>query len=487
MLENYQTDFVKKLQNTMATANLLVVGDVMLDSYIYGSADRISQEAPIPVFLAQLAANEYRPGGAANVASNIMALGAKVFLLGVIGDDEAGKNLENILMAKGGDNYSGMLVKTTARPTTEKIRYIANKQQMLRLDREDIKPIDKTIGDKILLAVEKNLSQVGAVVISDYGKGVLTNDLLKKIIALAKKTSIPIVVDPKGKDFQKYHSVDYITPNRQELSEATRLPTDSSDEVIAASHQLIKDMGLRGVVATRAEQGLLLVESNATFHFKTDALEVFDVAGAGDTVAGVFATSLAAGLPAVFASRLANAGGGVVVGKQGATDVLIDEIVAMVFSSIEHGKHLMSEADTMARIADEKKQGKKIVLTNGCFDVLHDGHIALLQDAKQQGDILVVLINSDDSIKRLKGQGRPFQPQAMRADALLGLGGVDVVMAFADDTPADVIKKIKPDVLVKGMDYKNQDVVGQVDAGRVYFAKWQNGFSTSTILKNLID
>ena len=474
--------FLDTLTSVVGGARVLVVGDAMLDSYIYGRVERVSQEAPIPI-LAQIGSAEYRPGGSANVARNIATLGAGTALVGMVGADNAGATLEKLLA--GNKGYQGFWVKDKNRPTTEKTRYIASKQQMLRLDREEVKPIDHDNREELLAMVKKAMDGVGAVVISDYGKGLLTDDVLQQIIQMAKQKKLPVVVDPKGKDFTKYRGADYITPNRQELHLATNLPTATTADVIAACQKLIKDIGLKGVVATRSEEGLSLVTQDFATHFKTDAQEVFDVAGAGDTVVAVFAATLAAGLPPVFASRLANAGGGVVVGKSGAADATMKEIIDMVFLSINHGQHLLDEEAALQKIAMARKNGKKIVVANGCFDLLHEGHIALLKAARAQGDFLAVLINSDASVQRLKGAGRPFQPAMVRADGLLGMVEVDMITAFDEDTPARMIEKIKPDVLVKGEDYKGKDVVGQEHAGRVYFATLQDGFSTSKIIKNL--
>ena len=474
--------FLSKLQSTMTSARVLVVGDSMLDSYVDGRVERISQEAPIPV-LTQHGAAEYRPGGAANVARNIVTLGAGVSLVSMVGDDAAGQVLQQLLAKK--KDCDGHWLTDKTRVTTEKTRYTANKQQMLRLDREDTKPLDGKNMTLLLAMMEKAMAGAGAVIISDYGKGLLTDEVLQKIIAMAKQKKLPVVVDPKGNDFTKYRGADYITPNRMELQLATNLPTTDSREVIAASHKLMKQAGFKGVVATRSEEGLSLVEKDFAAHFKTDAQEVFDVAGAGDTVVAIFAAALAAGLPSVFASRLANAGGGVVVGKSGAADATMQEIIDMVFLSMSHGAHLLDEETMLQQTTQARKAGKKIVLANGCFDLLHDGHIALLQAAKQQGDFLGLLINSDESVKRLKGDDRPFQPAMVRADGLLGLQEVDAIVAFDDDTPARLIEKIKPDVLVKGEDYKGKTVAGQEHAGRVYFAPLQAGFSTSDVIKKL--
>ncbi|MDI9314042.1 MAG: D-glycero-beta-D-manno-heptose-7-phosphate kinase [Hydrotalea sp.] len=485
--------FLDKLQSALTPARVLVVGDAMLDSYVYGRVDRISQEAPIPV-LSQIGDPEYRPGGAANVARNIVTLGAGVSLVSMVGDDAAGKILQQLLAGKKGDErlqkFQGFWLTDKTRVTTEKTRYTANKQQMLRLDREDTKPIDDAHSAQLLPMIENSMATARAVVISDYGKGLLTRDLLQKTIALAKQKKLPVVVDPKGNDFTKYRGADYITPNRLELQLASNMPTTTTAEVIAAGQQLIAEVGFKGVVATRSEEGLSLIEKNVATHFKTDAQEVFDVAGAGDTVVAVFAAALAAGLPPVFASRLANAGGGVVVGKSGAADATLQEIIAMLLSSISHGKHLLDEATMLQKVAAAHQAGKKIVVANGCFDLLHDGHVAMLQAAKQQGDFLLVLINSDASVQRLKGDSlnaiaRPFQPAVVRADGLLGLAEVDAVAAFDDDTPARVIEKIKPDVLVKGEDYKGKPVAGAEHAGRLYLAPLTPGFSTSNVIKNL--
>lgn len=480
-----------RLTDAMARGRVLVLGDVMLDSYIYGKVERISQEAPIPV-LSQQGDAVFRPGGAANVASNILALGGQVALAGLVGDDTAADNLERVLQARAAhckqpDHYQSLLLRDNKRATTQKTRYIAQHQQILRLDREQVSAPDKAISDALLSWVEQQLPTVGAVIISDYGKGLLTNGLLAKLLTMARRHGVVVVVDPKGKDFGKYRGASYVTPNRQELSDVSRhvQPLQTNDDIIAAARDIMVRDGIGAVLATRSEEGLSLIEESSVVHFHTDAREVFDVAGAGDTVVAVFASCLAAGLPPIFASRLANAGGGVVVGKSGAADASLSEMVTLLQLSLTTNKKLMTLENALVEVAASRAAGKKIVVANGCFDLLHHGHVSLLNEARTQGDELLVLMNSDRSVQALKGAGRPFQSALLRADGLAALPSVSWVVEFDAATPADAINQLKPDVLVKGEDYKDKEVVGSAVAGRIHLVKLQAGISTSGIIKSL--
>lgn len=495
---NILSSFHQKLRNLIANKRILVLGDVMLDSYVYGRVERISQEAPIPVLLQQ-GLYHWRAGGAANVAYNILALGGRVMLMGMVGKDQAAENLKILLrqlaeesqqLVKGASNnrliaknYEDFFLLDDKRPTTQKTRFIAQKQQILRLDYEDVHPISETQRLEILSALELQLQQtdIGAVILSDYGKGLLQPELLRSVIKLVQGYNCPIVIDPKGLDFSKYQGADYITPNRQELHQASGMPVGNDAEIIAAAEKIISSAGIKAVLATRSEQGVTFLNNYAIAHFHTDAQEVFDVAGAGDTVVAVFAVGLAMNLPPIFASRLANAAGGVVVAKSGTATASLGEIIHLLSRSLEKIDGFVSLSQLLLMRQEWREQ--KLVLANGCFDLLHQGHVALLRAAKKLGDVLVVAINSDESVQALKGMARPIQPLALRADALLALPEVDWVVAFNEITPLELIKQLQPDILVKGEDYKDKKIVGSEFAGKTELIKLVDGFSTSNIVK----
>lgn len=468
-------------------ATVLVVGDVMLDRFVHGAVDRISPEAPIPVL--SVKGRSTVPGGAGNVVCNIAAVGAKSVLVSVTGDDPAADELGGLLENKPG--LSLTLIRDTARPTTVKTRFLAGGQQLLRADEETAHALDSETEAALIAAIDMALPRCGAIVLSDYGKGVLTDGVIKAVIDRAHKAGIPVLVDPKGRDYGRYSGADLLTPNRAELSLATGLAMDSDQDVEAACAAAIRDFGTAGILATRSEKGMTLADAESVLHIPAQAREVFDVVGAGDTVIALMASALASGLDKGNAARLANLGGGVVVGKTGTAVARPEELVAAAHGAAwqEGERKVLTLAGMVDQVGLWRLQGKSVGFTNGCFDLLHPGHVHLLQQAREQCDRLVVGLNSDESVSRLKGPERPVHNETARATVLASLASVDAVVVFGEDTPLDLIRALKPDVLVKGQDYTVETVVGAEDVqswgGKVFLAGLLDGHSTTGTVKKL--
>ena len=438
----------------LAGARVACIGDIMLDRYVYGSAERISAEAPVPVLRVERETTML--GGVGNVFRNLATLKACPTLVAVAGPDDAGQSIADQLAALGGTVH---ILSEAGRPTTIKTRYIAAGQQLLRADAEDSRPITAATQDLVEEHVETVAPQVGAIVFSDYGKGLLIPELLHRLIAIANRADCPVVVDPKGEDYATYRDADLITPNRSELRDASRLPVASDDEIVAAGRRIIDVCGIRNVLVTRGAEGMTLICGNgAAAHLPTQARDVFDVSGAGDTVAAVMAASLAAGLELSAATRLANAAAGQVVGKIGTASVMPDELNEALTPG-DHNK-IVRRGELLEKVARWQNEGSVIGFTNGCFDLIHPGHVALLAWARQACDRLIVGVNDDASVHRLKGNNRPVQEIASRERVLASLASVDLVVRFAEDTPMSLIEAIRPDVLVKGADYSLDQVVG---------------------------
>ncbi len=466
-------------------ACVVCVGDAMLDRFVLGTVDRVSPEAPIPVLRVE---REHAVlGGAANVVRNLAALGVRARFIGVVGDDAAGAEVMSQLAEQ--PHAEPSLVISPGRRTTIKERFVAGAQQLLRADREASAPLSPDAEQALL----SHIGRVeGALALSDYGKGVLSDAVLKGAIAAAR--GLPVVVDPKGADFRRYRGATVVTPNRKELGLAAGMPVATDAEVLAAARRIVETCGIANVLVTLSEHGMMLVPGNASgapTHLPAEAREVFDVSGAGDTVVATLTAALAAGIPLIDAARLANVAAGVVVGKAGTAVAHPDEILHAL-----HAQELMGgEAKVLGlhaaldRIAQWRLKGLKIGFTNGCFDLLHPGHVSLLAQARGGCDRLVVGLNSDESVRRLKGKGRPVQPEAARAVVLASLQSVDMVVVFAEDTPIELIKAVKPDLLVKGADYTVETVVGadivQSYGGKVMLADILPGHSTSATLKKL--
>lgn len=467
---------------------VLCVGDVMLDQYVYGDVDRVSPEAPIPVLNVNRRAQAI--GGAGNVACNIAALGATANLVAVIGDDDAGVQVRDLLTSC--DGTEPHLLVDPDRPTTVKTRFIAGSQQLLRADDESAGDIAEKLLDRVVQTATSvaDASTSGAIILSDYGKGVLPDRIIAELIAMARAAKIPVTVDPKGTDYTKYSGADVLTPNRKELSEATRMPTGNTDEIVAAAQSLVETCDVRYVLVTRGAEGMSLVSAEgAPLHLPALAREIFDVSGAGDTVVAVLATGLAAGMTVGEAAQLANIAAGLVVAKVGTAVVRSAELADAIDAATGLSKSIIDPDQLVEKIAQWRSRGLSIGFTNGCFDLVHPGHISLLEQAGAQCDRLIVGLNSDASVSRLKGADRPVQDAAARGRVLASVAGVDAVVVFDEDTPLGLIRQIKPDVLVKGADYAIDEVVGgeivQSYGGRVVLADLVDGFSTTETIARL--
>lgn len=481
----------QNLHNWLAKLNnvtVLCIGDVMLDQYVYGSVDRVSPEAPIPVL--NVSRRAHAIGGAGNVACNIAALGAVAHLVAVVGDDGFGNQLRDLLAGTGG--IVPQLLVDPDRPTTVKTRFIAGSQQLLRADDESIGELTKGLLENIVdtAAVVLGASGLGAVILSDYGKGVLADEVIRQLIAASRAASIPIVVDPKGADFTKYSGADVLTPNRKELGEATRMATGSSEQIVAAAQRIVETCDARHVLVTRGGEGMSLVSAEETpVHLPALAREIFDVSGAGDTVVAVLASGLAAGMTVAEAAQMANVAAGVVVAKVGTAVVRNADLADAVDAAVSVSEIIVDQERLAEQVAQWRSRGLSIGFTNGCFDLVHPGHISLLERADTECDRLIVGLNSDASVTRLKGAGRPVQDAAARGRVLASVAAVDAVVVFDDDTPLELIRQIRPDVLVKGADYALDEVVGgdivQAYGGRVVLADLVGGFSTTETIARL--
>lgn len=471
----------------LADATVLCIGDIMLDRFVTGAVDRISPEAPIPVMRIQRETSML--GGAGNVVRNLVGLGTRVHFLSLVGDDAAGREVADMLVGLPG--VTPALEVEPDRCTSIKVRYIAGSQQLLRADHEQTGDVSERRAKALEQIAADHLAECGALILSDYGKGVLTAELTRRLIDMAAARGLPVVVDPKGRDYGRYRGASLVTPNRKELHEATGLPTDTDDEVVAAARALIGGCGIAGVLATRSQDGMTLVTADAVHHLPAEAREVFDVSGAGDTVVATVAAAIAAGVPLPEAAELSNVAAGIVVGKVGTAAVRADEVVeALHHQDLESAEHKVLVLDRAVERAETwRRKGLKVGFTNGCFDLLHPGHLALLRQARNACDRLIVGLNSDASVKRLKGETRPVQSEAARGAVLASLSMVDAVVIFGEDTPLTVIQALRPDVLVKGADYTVETVVGadlvQSYGGRIVLAALEPGQSTTATIRRL--
>ncbi|MGP1397464.1 MAG: D-glycero-beta-D-manno-heptose-7-phosphate kinase [Inquilinaceae bacterium] len=472
----------------MRGVRVLCVGDAMIDRFVHGAVDRVSPEAPIPIL--RVAGESVMPGGAGNVTANLAALGAEAVLVAIAGEDEAGDQLARLLADLGTAEIH--LLRAPRHPTTVKTRFTASGQQLLRADREADGPHDDACVQRLLDAARSALDACGAVILSDYGKGVVDAAVAEGIIAAARDAGIPVVVDPKGRDYGRYRGATVVTPNRRELAEASGAPVDGDDAVVAAAGGLIARSGVGALVVTRSEEGMTVVPAaGQPVHLRGEAREVFDVSGAGDTVVATLAAALAAGASLNEAARLANVAGGIVVGKRGTATVRNGELSAACRHQdwARSDTKIVSGPAAARQAARWRQAGLRVGFTNGCFDLLHPGHIALMGQARAACDRLIVGLNSDASVQRLKGPDRPVQAEVARATVLASLAAVDLVVVFAEDTPLALIEAIRPDVLVKGADYTIDRVVGaaEVEAygGTVMLADLAPGHSTTATIGRL--
>jgi len=469
-------------------ARVLCVGDVMLDRFVYGHVDRISPEAPIPVL--SIERESAMLGGAGNVVRNLVGLGASPEFVSVVGRDAAGREITGLVGQLEG--VEPHLLAEAKRETTIKTRYVAGSQQLLRADRETVTEILPSTADDIVRVVTAALEDASVLVLSDYAKGVLTPAATQALIAAARKASKPVIVDPKGHDYERYKGATLLTPNRRELGDAVKAATATDDQVASACRKLMKLCEADAVLCTRGPDGMSLVAGNRqVHHLPAAAREVFDVSGAGDTVLATVAAALAGGLTLLQAAELATVSSGIVVGKVGTAVAYADDLIRELHhEDIATGERkLASLKQALDQVEIWRRQGLRIGFTNGCFDLLHPGHVSLMAQAKAACDRLVVGLNSDSSVKRLKGEGRPVQGESARAAVLSSLAPVDLVVIFTEDTPLALIEALKPDVLVKGADYTVDQVVGgdlvRGWGGRVLLADLKPGHSTTATIQRM--
>jgi D-beta-D-heptose 7-phosphate kinase/D-beta-D-heptose 1-phosphate adenosyltransferase len=480
-------DFDKHLSD-LAQQTVLCIGDLMLDEFVYGEVSRISPEAPTPVIACKR--SELMVGGAGNVARNLVSLGTRCIFVGVVGDDDAGRALTAALAATPLIAFE--LVVDAARTTTRKVRFVSehHSTHLLRADWEHARPVDAAAEDALIGHAVAAMPAAGAVVLSDYAKGALTPRVIRAIIDAANALRKPVVVDPKGRDYSIYRGATLITPNRQELADATHRSARTDDEVATAAADLRDALAARAVLVTRSEAGMTLVAGAAPVHVPAYPVRVRDVSGAGDTVVAVLAAMLAMGGDFESAMRAANAAAAVVVGKRGTATLTVAELRSRILpaaSLASEEKIVFDWAQLADHLGPWRQQGLRIGFTNGCFDLLHPGHVKLLAAARAACDRLVVGLNGDVSVTRLKGPSRPVQNVKARADVLAALAAVDLVAVFDEDTPAELIAQVKPAVLVKGGDYTRGEVVGgdfvEALGGEVILVDLVPGHSTTAMVE----
>ena len=440
----------------MRRASVLVVGDAMLDRYVYGGVSRVSPEAPVPVLAVER--EVALPGGAGNVVRNLTALGAAVAFVSVVGDDQAGSDLTGLIGGQPG--VEPWLLVQGGRHTTTKTRFIASGQQLLRADNESVAPVHARLAERLVRIATDAVAATSVMVLSDYEKGTLAEDTPAKLIAAAQAAGRRVVVDPKGRDFSRYAGADLITPNRAELRAATGLKIDTEAALVAAAEALRARHRFGAVLVTRGEDGMTLVDGDGARHFPAEAAEVHDVSGAGDTVVAVAAAAMALGLSLPVAARLANLAAGIVVGRVGTSVAREADILEALTPERGTLRKVVSLADAQEQVERWRRRGWRIGFTDGCFDLLHPGHVHLLEQARSWCDRLVVALRADAGVRRRKGAAHPIQGEAERAAVLGSVAAVDLVIVFDDDTPLDLIRLFRPDVLVKGADHAPDGVAG---------------------------
>jgi D-beta-D-heptose 7-phosphate kinase/D-beta-D-heptose 1-phosphate adenosyltransferase len=472
-----------------ADARVLVLGDVMLDRYVSGSASRLSPEAPIPVL--RPTASRATLGGAANVALNIATLGGRVSLVGVIGDDEPGKELARLLAVTG---VEPQLVVVPGRPTTSKTRFMVGVHQLLRLDEETTADVDVATAEAVLGRFAEVLRAADVVIVSDYAKGLLTDAVLRGALAQARASDRIVIADPKRADFAAYRGVTILTPNEHEVRSATHIEAADDTEADRAGRRALEMVDGEAVLVTRSAKGLTLVRRNLpAMHLPTRAREVADVSGAGDTLVAALAVALGAKAPLPEAAMLANVTAGISVGKQGTATVTRDELLAALHLEelVATDRKVATREEATLRAAAWRTQGLRVGFANGCFDLIHPGHVRLLTEARARCDRLIVALNTDASVKRLKGPTRPLQNEMARATVMASLAPVDLVVLFDEETPLELIQALRPDVLVKGADYRIDQVVGAELVhgwgGTVYLVELQAGHSTTGTIRRMTD
>lgn len=470
----------------MKKSNILVVGDVMLDRYLHGSTTRVSPEAPVPVV--HLDNTDYKPGGAANVACNVTALGVASIVIGLVGEDESATLLRNSMSDR---DIEDCLISLNDAVTISKTRIISRHQQLIRLDEEDgFASFDHS---QLLKTVEQKLPDTAVMILSDYDKGTI-GPVLQQVIELARAQQVPVLVDPKSSDFSVYAGATMLTPNMSEFEAAAGVCSDE-DDMVEKAVDLIEQCRLQAMLITRSEKGMSLVRDTGTvIHLPAQVHDVFDVTGAGDTVIAVFAAMLAQGNDFEAAARAANVAAGIVVGKLGAASVSYQELSRAMSAKpgdVFTESSVVDETTLLSQVGDAKARGERIIMTNGCFDILHAGHVRYLQQARNMGDKLIVAVNDDESVKRLKGDGRPVNTLVNRMQLLAALEMVDWVVVFTEDTPERLICSVLPDKLVKGGDYQPKEIAGYDcvtgNGGEVVVLDYHEGLSTSNMIQSILD
>ena len=472
----------KDFSNYCSNTRVLIIGDIMLDRYVIGEVNRISPEAPVPVFLSQ--SSKHVLGGAGNVYNNLISLGVNSTLISIIGEDNFGKQIQKILKKKSANFY---LFKEKNKPTTVKTRYSVKGQQLIRVDEEKKEKISDLAYKFILKRFKKEILKHNVVILSDYSKGIFNQELTQELIKLSNKCSIPIIVDPKNKDFNIYKNASLITPNQLEASLVTNLPCNNNRETEICAKDIMDRYTIKKVLITRGSEGLSYIEKKETVHQPTKKIEVFDVSGAGDTVLAVLSVCVSNKIPVKKSLELANRAAGIVVGKIGTSTISLDELFKEEKLFINKKCSLL---ELKKIVANYKRKKYKVGFTNGCFDILHIGHINYLEESKKLCDKLIIAINSDSSVKKIKGRNRPINNQEDRAKILSALNLCDHVIIFNQLTPIQLITSLKPDIITKGGDYKKKNVVGYNEIkkwqGQVHIIDYTKDKSSTGILEKLI-
>lgn len=476
-------------------ARILVIGDLMLDRYLWGNVERISPEAPVPVF--HIRERSEVLGGAGNVASNLVGLGCSVTAIGLTGNDDAKLQLKNLLLDRGVNSH---IIIDPDRPTVTKTRVVSQGQQLIRFDEEETLPIKDNIKNELLESIKDNLANSNAIIVSDYGKGILqAKDLAQDIIRLARSSCIPVIIDPKGNDWERYRGATCITPNTKELEAVLGYSISDEEQLVQAMRSTMSQYGFDWLVVTRGPLGMCIMNKRGSCTFLPALTkQVYDVSGAGDTVIATLSLCVGSGFTFLDGAKLANIAAGIVVGKVGTQPIDLTELISALKSSAGIDCHhhnitnkVMSLSSAVMQVEAWRASRLKIVFTNGCFDLLHPGHLHLLNQARQLGDRLIVAINSDNSVKRLKGSSRPILAEHDRASLLASLSCVDVVLIFESDTPVELLKSLKPHILVKGADYTVEEVAGReiVESygGEVRILKLLSGYSTTAITTRVFE
>jgi len=467
---------------------IMVVGDLILDEYIWGTVNRISPEAPVPILESR--SENLALGGAANVANNLVALGCEVFLVGALGQDEKGDRLLELIGNR--TIHTDGIFRFVHRPTTSKMRIIAHSQQILRIDKEDDRPITEETENKFIKYINSALPAMDGVICSDYNKGLLTEKIITTIMHRAKNSRKMVIVDPKGTDFSRYKGAFAVTPNEKEMERVAPIKITGKEDLERAAEYLMTLTRAEAILITRGKDGMILYRKKQKPHeIQTRAREVYDVTGAGDTVVSVFGMALFSGFNFEEAAWLANSAASIVVGKIGTAVVTLKEINEFLQEEMLRASRTVLELDELVKLVSmAKSAGKKVVFTNGCFDLIHGGHIEFLQKARDLGDLLIIGLNSDGSVRKIKGDGRPIKTAEERANILSSLKNVDYITVFDDLTPENLIREIRPDILVKGDDYQLDEVVGkEIVEGygaRVELIPIVKGHSTTHTLEKIL-